>query len=54
MRASSATGRLSPDGLRAGIEDARQAVALAPDYALAHAILTQEVATLYLHGGGYG
>ena len=52
MRAASVIGRLSPDGLRASIEDARQAVALAPDYALAHAVLTQEVATLYLHDGG--
>ena len=52
MRAASVIGRLSPDGLRASIKDARQAVALAPDYALAHAVLTQEVATLYLHDGG--
>ncbi len=52
MRAMSVYGRLSPDGLRAGIADARQAVALAPDYALAHAVLTYELGNLYMYDGG--
>ena len=52
MRAMSVYGRLSPDGLRAGIADGRQAVALAPDYALAHAVLTHQMGTLYMHDGG--
>jgi TolB-like protein/Flp pilus assembly protein TadD len=52
MRAMSIVGRLSPEHIRPGIADARQAVALAPDYALAHAVLTQNIATLYLHEGG--
>jgi TolB-like protein/Flp pilus assembly protein TadD len=52
MRAMSVVGRLSPERIRPGIADARQAVALAPDYALAHAVLTQNIATLYMHEGG--
>jgi TolB-like protein len=51
-RAMSVNGRLNPEGLRAGIADARQAAALAPDYALAHAVLTQQISTLYMHEGG--
>jgi TolB-like protein/Flp pilus assembly protein TadD len=52
MRAMSVSGRLSSDGLRAGIADARQAAALAPNYALAHAVLTHHIATLYMNDGG--
>ncbi len=52
MRALSVYGRLTPDGLRAGVADGRQAVALAPDYALAHAVLTHELGALYMHDGG--
>jgi TolB-like protein len=52
MRAMSVYGRLSPDGLRAGVADGRQAVALAPDYALAHAVLTHQMGALYMHDGG--
>lgn len=52
MRARSAYGRLSLASVRAAIEDARRAVALAPDYALAHGVLTSYLGVLYLTTGG--
>jgi TolB-like protein len=52
MRAMSVYGRLTPDRLRAGITYAREAIATAPDYALAHAVLTHQMGTLYMHDGG--
>jgi TolB-like protein/Tfp pilus assembly protein PilF len=52
MRAMSVYGRLSADGLRAGIADARRAVAVAPDYALAHAVLAAQLGNLYMTIGG--
>ncbi len=48
MRAMSVYGRLSPDNVRAGIADARKAVAAAPDYALAHAVLASQLGNLYM------
>ncbi|MEY2853471.1 MAG: hypothetical protein RL030_603, partial [Pseudomonadota bacterium] len=51
MRAMSVNGRLSPDMLRVGIADARRAVAVAPDYALAHAILANHLGDLYMTTG---
>jgi tetratricopeptide (TPR) repeat protein len=52
MRSMSVHGRLSPDRLRAGIADARRAVAAAPDYALAHAVLASQLGNLYMTMGG--
>jgi TolB-like protein/Flp pilus assembly protein TadD len=52
MRAMAVYGRLSNEGLRAGIADARKAVAVAPDYALAHAVLASQLGNLYMTMGG--
>ena len=52
MRAMSVYGRLSTDNGRAGVADARKAVAAAPDYAPAHAVLASHLGTLYLNSGG--
>jgi TolB-like protein len=51
MRSMSVYGRLSPDSIRAGIADARMAVAVAPDYALAHAVLASYLGNLYMTTG---
>jgi TolB-like protein/Flp pilus assembly protein TadD len=48
MRSLSVYGRLSPDNVRAGIADARKAVAAAPDYALAHAVLAAQLGNFYM------
>ena len=51
MRSLSALGRLSPEHLRAGVADARRAVAVAPDYAPAHALLAGSLANLFMSEG---
>ena len=48
MRSMSVFGRLSLAGLRAGIVDARHAIAVAPDYALGHAILAKTLGNLLI------
>ena len=52
MRSMSVYGRLSPDSIRAGIANARKAVAVAPDYAPGHAMLAYTLATLFMYQGG--
>jgi tetratricopeptide (TPR) repeat protein len=52
MRSMSAFGRLSPDSIRDAIVDARQAVAIAADYALGHAVLAQFLGNIYMMTGG--
>jgi TolB-like protein/Flp pilus assembly protein TadD len=48
MRSMSVYGRLSRDRLTAGIADARRAVAVAPDYALGHALLAHTLGNLFI------
>jgi TolB-like protein/Flp pilus assembly protein TadD len=48
MRSMSVYGRLSSDSLRAGIADARHAVAVAPDYAPGHALLAVTLSNLFI------
>ncbi len=48
MRSMSVFGRLSTDSLRAGIADARKAVAVAPDYAPGHAVLAITLSNLFI------
>jgi TolB-like protein/Tfp pilus assembly protein PilF len=52
MRAMAAFTRLSIESLRLGTLDARKAVALAPDYAFAHAMLALMLGHAYMWGGG--
>ncbi|MEO8467650.1 MAG: TIR domain-containing protein [Gammaproteobacteria bacterium] len=47
MRALAGFAKLTPDSMRAGIAEARKAVAIAPDYALGHAALAHELAGLF-------
>ena len=51
-RSLSALGRVSPESIRASIADARKAVAVAPDYAPGHAMLSNSLATLFVHQAG--
>jgi TolB-like protein/Tfp pilus assembly protein PilF len=48
MRSMSVFARLSVDSLRAGIADARHAVAVAPEYAPGHATLARSLGNLFL------
>ena len=52
MRSMSIFGRLSSDRVRAGIADARKAVAVAPEYAPGHAILAHWLGNLFMIVGG--
>ena len=52
MRSWSAYGRPSPENFRAAIVDARQAVAIAADYALGHAVLALWLGNVFMMDGG--
>ena len=52
LRSHSAYGRLSPDRIRGAIADARQAVAIAADYAPGHAALALLAGNVFVMGGG--
>lgn len=54
MRAWAAYGRFSPDSIDISIAESRRAVALAPDYAVAHSSLAQALGNSYQSGHGLG
>jgi TolB-like protein/Flp pilus assembly protein TadD len=51
MRSWAALLRMSPDSLALAVTEARRAVALAPDYAMAHATLGMALATTFQEAG---
>ncbi|MEP7312406.1 MAG: TIR domain-containing protein [Pseudomonadota bacterium] len=51
VRSLSVHGRLNTDTLRAAIADARRSIAIAPDYAAAHAVLAYALGALLMHMG---